>query len=103
MSERKMYEFVIGDIVSYNGRTYQVHENLGIMGLIAPFPAAEVKQEVVEWNDDYLKTGHEPLEKDSSCSSCDSSDDCSSSSTQTQTDKDTPVPLRILGSENTDQ
>lgn len=96
MGERKMYTFEIGDIVSYRKRTYQVHENLGIMGLIAPFPAAEVKPEIVEWNDEYRKTGHQPLATESSCSSCDSSDNCSSSTGASGTG-DEPIPLKILG------
>ena len=72
MSDHKMYDFDAGDIVRYKEKTFQVHENLGMSGLVAEFPSPEVMLVVVTWDDDYVKTGNEPLADTSSCGSCDS-------------------------------
>lgn len=98
MTEHKMYDFVAGDIVRYGEKTFQVHENLGMTGLVAEYPSPEVMLVVVEWNDDYIKTGNEPVAETSSCGSC-TSTDCSSSPLATnKDDPDQPVPIRFFDS-----
>jgi len=69
MTDYKVYDFVVGDILLYQGESYQVHENLGITGLVSVFPAADVELSPVEWNESYRKIGHEPLPAPTPCAS----------------------------------
>lgn len=69
MTDYKTYDFVAGDILEYEGECYQVHENLGMTGLAAPFPAVDVEPTVVEWNDGYQKLGHQALPAPTPCAS----------------------------------
>lgn len=67
MAERKDFAFVAGDILLFEGETYQVHESLGLTGLVSPFPSIDADPQVVDWNDDYRKIGHEPLPAPTPC------------------------------------
>ncbi|MDP6027654.1 MAG: hypothetical protein QGF47_08780 [Arenicellales bacterium] len=67
MADYKAYEFVAGDILLFEGETYQVHESLGTTGLVSRFPSIDVDPQVVDWNDDYRKIGHEPLPAPTPC------------------------------------
>ncbi|MCF7980596.1 MAG: hypothetical protein K9K86_01325 [Pseudomonadales bacterium] len=98
MTDHKMYDFVAGDIVRYREKTYQVHENLGMSGLVAEYPSPEVMLVVVTWDDDYVKTGNEPLADTSSCGSCTSTDCSSSPLAPPKANPQEPVPLRFLDS-----
>ena len=35
----KTYDFAVGDILMYQGDSYQVHENLGTHGKVSLFPS----------------------------------------------------------------
>jgi|TARA_B100000315_G_scaffold248899_1_gene279364 hypothetical protein len=67
MTDQKVYKFVPGDILLHEGETYQVHENLGLTGLVSPFPSVDVVLTPVEWSDDYRKIGHEGLPGPTPC------------------------------------
>ena len=67
MADYKTYDFVAGDILLYEGESYQVHESLGMTGLVSLFPSVDVDPQMVDWNDDYRKIGHEPLPAPTPC------------------------------------
>lgn len=67
MADYKVYDFVPGDILLYEGESYQVHENLGMTGLASLFPSVDVDSALVEWNDDYRKIGHAALPGPTAC------------------------------------
>lgn len=67
MADYKTYDFVAGDILLYEGETYQVHESLGMTGLLSPFPSVDVDPQIVDWNDEYRKIGHEPIPAPTPC------------------------------------
>ncbi len=67
MADYKTYDFVAGDVLLYEGECYQVHESLGMTGLVSPFPSVDVDPQVVDWNDGYRKIGHEPLPAPTPC------------------------------------
>lgn len=90
MPDYKTYDFVAGDILTYQGQTYQVHENLGVSGLVTEYPCATPKLEVVDWNDAYQKTGFAPIKGSAPQSGC------GSASSSVWQDPQQEVPLRIL-------
>ncbi|HEB96727.1 MAG TPA: hypothetical protein ENI96_09900 [Sedimenticola thiotaurini] len=59
--------FVPGDIVLHQGEAYQVHENLGDRGRVAPFPAVDVELMELVWDGDCRRIGHEPLPAPTPC------------------------------------
>jgi hypothetical protein len=67
MVDHKTYDFIAGDILLYDGETYQVHESLGMTGLVSLFPSVDVDLQMVDWDDNYRKIGHEPLPAPTPC------------------------------------
>ena len=47
----KTYDFAVGDILMYQGDSYQVHENLGTHGKVSLFPSVDVVLEDATWNE----------------------------------------------------
>lgn len=68
MTAEKSYDFVQGDVILFEGETYQVHENQGETGLVAAFPADESELFSLHWNDECRKIGNEPLPAPTPCS-----------------------------------
>ncbi len=71
MTTNKMYDFVAGDILLYQGESYQVHENLGMTGSAALLPSAGVEPEIMEWSEEFRKIGHAELPGPTPCASGD--------------------------------
>lgn len=69
MVQAKTYDFAVGDILIYEGDSYQVHENLGTHGKVSLFPSVDVVLDTVEWNDDFQKIGNAPLPAPTPCAS----------------------------------
>lgn len=69
MTEVKTYDFEIGDILIFEGDSYQVHENSGTHGKVSLFPSVDVVLNAVEWNDDYEKIGHAQIPAPTPCAS----------------------------------
>lgn len=61
------YTFAVGDILIYQGDSYQVHENSGTHGKVSLFPSVDVVLETVEWNDQYQKIGQAALPAPTPC------------------------------------
>ncbi len=63
--------FQPGDILVYQGETYQVLENLGDVGRVIPFPSEEAEPQELIWqtdNDEMRRIGNEPLPAPTPCS-----------------------------------
>ncbi len=64
--------FQPGDILVYEGETYQVLENHGDSGKVIPFPGEEVEAQQMTWqsnNKEMRCIGNEPLPAPTPCSS----------------------------------
>ncbi len=68
MDENITAGFIPGDIILHEGEAYQVYENLGNAGRVAPFPGDNVKVIELEWDDQCRKIGNEPLPGPTPCS-----------------------------------
>lgn len=68
MIELKAYDFAVGDILMYQGDSYQVHENSGAQGRVALFPSVDVILETVTWSEEYRKIGKAALPAPTPCS-----------------------------------
>jgi len=64
----KTYDFAVGDILMYQGDSYQVHENLGTHGKVSLFPSVDVVLEEATWNEEYQKIGKAALPAPTPCS-----------------------------------
>ncbi len=69
MTEKNDGDFSPGDVILHQGEAYQVHENLGQGGLVAPFPAVDIQLLELQWDASCRKIGHEPLPAPSPCAS----------------------------------
>jgi len=69
VAEAKSEGFAVGDILLYEGESYQVHENMGTHGKVSLFPSVDVVLDTVEWNDGYEKIGHAALPGPTPCAS----------------------------------
>ena len=69
MATEQNYEFEKGDILLFEGESYQVHENQGTTGLVSLFPSVDVELITVEWSDDYRKIGNAALPAPTPCAS----------------------------------
>ena len=69
MTEGKTYDFAVGDILIFEGDSYQVHENLGTQGKVSLFPSVDVVLDTVEWNDGYEKIGTAAIPAPTACAS----------------------------------
>ncbi|MCF7981905.1 MAG: hypothetical protein K9K86_07965 [Pseudomonadales bacterium] len=67
MTISKTYDFAIGDILMYQGDSYQVHENQGTQGKVSLFPSVDVVLEEVTWNDEYQRIGKAALPAPTPC------------------------------------
>ncbi len=63
------FSFSPGDIVLCRGEAYQVHENLGDRGRVAPFPAVDLVLLELVWDQECRRIGHEPLPAPTPCAS----------------------------------
>ncbi|MES9905993.1 MAG: hypothetical protein ABW168_25375 [Sedimenticola sp.] len=68
MTEQNRDNFSPGDIILHQGEAYQVYENLGVKGRVAPFPGDDVELIDLEWDDHCRKIGNEPLPAPTPCS-----------------------------------
>ncbi len=68
MNEEKTGDFITGDVILHQGEAYQVYENLGSAGRVAPFPGDKVQLIELEWDEHCRKIGHEPLPGPTPCS-----------------------------------
>lgn len=69
MTTEKSYDFEKGDILLFEGESYQVHENDGVTGKVSLFPSVDVELFTVEWNEDYRKIGNAALPAPTPCAS----------------------------------
>ena len=67
MSEVNSKEFITGDIILHEGEAYQVYENLGAKGRVAPYPGDDVPVIDLEWDEHCRKIGNEPLPGPTPC------------------------------------
>jgi hypothetical protein len=68
MNEKNIEGFTPGDIILHQGEAYQVYENLGLKGRVAPFPGDDVSLIELEWDEYCRKIGNEPLSGPTPCS-----------------------------------
>ena len=69
MTTETSYNFAIGDILLFEGESYQVHENNGTTGSVSLFPSVDVELMTVEWNEGYRKIGNAALPAPTPCAS----------------------------------
>jgi len=69
MTETSNCDFSPGDVILHQDEAYQVHENLGKSGMVAPFPAVDIQLMEMQWDAGCRKIGNEPLPEPSPCAS----------------------------------
>ncbi|MCP4285207.1 MAG: hypothetical protein GY792_12260 [Gammaproteobacteria bacterium] len=68
MPSENLFDYREGDVVLFQGETYQVHENQGESGLVAAFPSDNPELFAMRWDDECRRIGHEPLPGPTPCS-----------------------------------